>query len=161
MAISWPGHVKDVGGIRNQFHHVIDILPTILEVTGIPAPQMVNGIRQKPIEGVSMAYTFDDATAPSRRDVQYFEMVGDRALYQDGWKIVARHRKGEDFDTDHWELFRMADDYSEVNDLSVQNPERVRHMVERWWQEAERFGVLPLDDREAERALDWFRSSAP
>ncbi len=87
LAISWPGHIKDVGGIRTQFHHVIDIVPTILEAAGIPAPTTVNGIAQKPIEGVSMAYTFDQAgaNAPSKRDTQYFEMVGNRAIYHDGW----------------------------------------------------------------------------
>ena len=95
MAISWPGHIKDVGGIRTQFHHMIDIVPTILEATGIKAPEMVNGILQKPIEGVSMAYTFDPAAAgpnaPSKRDTQYFEMVGNRGIYHDGWN-AARHR---------------------------------------------------------------------
>ena len=87
LAISWPGHIKDVGGIRTQFHHVIDIVPTILEAAGVQAPDIVNGIRQKPIEGVSMAYTFDqaNANAPSKRDTQYFEMVGNRAIYHDGW----------------------------------------------------------------------------
>ena len=87
LAISWPGHIKDVGGIRTQFHHVIDIVPTILEAAGIQAPEMVNGIKQKPIEGVSMVYTFDqaNANAPSKRDTQYFEMVGNRAIYHDGW----------------------------------------------------------------------------
>ena len=87
MVISWPGHIKDAGGIRTQFHHMIDIVPTILEATGIPAPATVNGIAQKPIEGVSMAYTFDkaNANAPSKRDTQYFEMVGNRAIYHDGW----------------------------------------------------------------------------
>ena len=87
MAISWPGHIKDVGGIRTQFHHMIDIVPTILEATGIQAPVMVNGVAQKPIEGVSMAYTFDkaNANAPSTRNTQYFEMVGNRAIYHDGW----------------------------------------------------------------------------
>ena len=87
MAISWPGHISDVGGIRTQFHHMIDVVPTILEAAGIPAPDMVNGIKQKPIEGVSMAYTFDkaNANAPSKRDTQYFEMFANRAIYHDGW----------------------------------------------------------------------------
>jgi Sulfatase len=87
LAISWPGHIKDVGGIRTQFHHVIDIVPTILELTGIRAPEVVNGIKQKPIEGVSMAYTFDpaNANAPSKRDTQYFELGGNRAIYHDDW----------------------------------------------------------------------------
>ena len=93
MAMSWPGHIKDAGGIRTQFHHMIDIVPTILEATGIPAPVMVNGIAQKPIEGVSMAYTFDkaNASAPSTRTTQYFEMFANRAIYNDGW-IAARRR---------------------------------------------------------------------
>ena len=87
MAMSWPGHIKDVGGIRHQFHHVIDIVPTILEATGIPAPDTINGIKQRPIEGVSMAYTWDkaNANAPSRHNTQYFEMLGNRAIYHDGW----------------------------------------------------------------------------
>ena len=87
MAISWPGHIKDAGGIRNQFHHIIDIVPTILEATGIKAPEMVDGIKQKPIEGVSMAYTFDkaNANAPSTRKTQYFEMIANRGIYHDGW----------------------------------------------------------------------------
>ena len=94
MAISWPGHITDAGGIRTQFHHVIDIVPTILEASGIKAPATVNGIAQKPIEGVSMAYTFDkaNANAPSKRETQYFEMVGNRAIYHDGW-VAARRRR--------------------------------------------------------------------
>jgi arylsulfatase len=91
MAISWPGHITDKGGIRNQFHHVIDIVPTILEATGIPAPVMVDGMAQKPIEGVSMAYTFDKANADalSHRSTQYFEMMGVQGLYNDGWMLSA------------------------------------------------------------------------
>lgn len=161
LVMHWPKGIAQRGAIRSQYHHVIDVLPTLLELTGVQAPAQYRGVAQQPLHGVSMAYTFDDATASSRRDVQYFEMVGDRALYQDGWKIVARHRKGEDFDADTWELFRMGDDFSEVRDMAIQEPERVRRMIERWWREAERYGVLPLDDREAERALDWFRASAP
>lgn len=161
LIMHWPKGISERGAIRSQYHHVIDVLPTLLDLTGVQAPAQYQGVPQLPLHGVSMAYTFNDANAPSRRDVQYFEMVGDRALYQDGWKIVARHRKGEDFDADTWELFRMGDDFSEVRDMAVQQPERVKRMVDRWWQEAERYGVLPLDDREAERALDWFRASAP
>jgi len=95
LAISWPGHIKDVGGIRTQFHHVIDIVPTILELTGIRAPEVVNGIKQKPIEGVSMAYTFDpaNANAPSKRDTQYFELGGNRAIYHDDWIAARRVRR--------------------------------------------------------------------
>jgi arylsulfatase A-like enzyme len=161
LIMHWPKGIAQRGAIRGQYHHVIDVLPTLLELTGVEAPAQYRGVQQLPLHGVSMAYTFADAKAPSRRNVQYFEMVGDRALYQDGWKIVARHRKGDDFDADTWELFRMEDDFSEVRDMAAKEPERVRRMAERWWQEAAQYGVLPLDDREAERALDWFRASAP
>ena len=131
MAISWPGHITDVGGIRTQFHHVIDIVPTILEATGIKAPEMVNGIQQKPIEGVSMAYTFDkaNANAPSKHDTQYFEMVGNRAIYHDGWvaattppsppwMLGATMPALGDY---QWELYNVAKDYSENNDLAAQD----------------------------------------
>ena len=126
LAISWPGHINDAGGIRTQFHHVIDIVPTILEATGIKAPELVNGIKQKPIEGVSMAYTFDkaNANAPSKHDTQYFEMVGNRAIYHDGWIAATTPPaapwllatgKLPDVTTDYnWELYNIAEDYSRI-----------------------------------------------
>ena len=126
MAISWPGHIKDVGGIRTQFHHVIDIVPTILEATGIQAPELVNGIKQKPIEGVSMAYTFDpaNANAPSKRDTQYFEMVGNRAIYHDDWIaattppappwVMGTAKMPDVVNGYQWELYNIAEDYSRV-----------------------------------------------
>ena len=131
LAISWPGHIKDVGAIRTQFSHVIDIVPTILEATGIKAPEMVNGIPQKPIEGVSMMYTFDkaNANAPSKHDTQYFEMLGNRAIYHDGWiaattppspswMLGAAMPPMGDY---KWELYNVAKDYSENNDLAAQH----------------------------------------
>ncbi len=128
MAISWPGHIKDVGGIRTQFHHVIDIVPTILEAAGVRAPEVVNGIKQKPIEGVSMTYTFDqaNANAPSKRDTQYFEMVGNRAIYHDGWIAATTPPappwllgtgKMPPMNEYKWELYNITEDYSEYNDL--------------------------------------------
>ena len=128
MAISWPGHIKDPGGIRTQFHHVIDIVPTILAATGIKAPEEVNGIKQKPIEGVSMAYTFDkaNANAPSKHETQYFEMVGNRAIYHDGWIASTtppaapwplNTGKVPGVNDYNWELYNIADDYSQYNDL--------------------------------------------
>lgn len=161
LIVSWPRGIAQRGAIRAQYHHVIDVLPTVMELAGVQAPAQYRGIDQIPIHGVGMAYTFDAADAATRRPLQYFEIVGDRALCEDGWKIVARHRKGEDFEIDRWELYRMSEDFSETNDLADQQPERVQRMVALWWQEAERYGVLPLDDRESERALDWFRSAAP
>ena len=134
MAMSWPGHIKDAGGIRTQFHHVIDIVPTILEATGIQAPVMVNGIAQKPIEGVSMAYTFDkaNANAPSTRDTQYFEMFGNRAIYHDGWIaattppqppwLMGPGKMPDVVNGYKWELYNIAEDYSQNNDLAAKIP---------------------------------------
>ncbi len=161
LIMHWPRGIAARGEVRTQYHHVIDVLPTLLEVTGVQAPQVYRGVPQTPVQGVSMAYTFGDPHAPSRRHLQYYEIVGNRALYDDGWKIVAQHAKGADYDSDSWELYRVEDDFSEIEDLASQHPERVSAMVAAWWREAERCGVLPLDDRESERALDWFRMNAP
>jgi len=165
MAISWPGHIKDLGGIRSQFHHIIDIAPTILEAAGIQAPETVNGIAQKPIEGVSMAYTFDsaNASAPSKRDTQYFEMFGNRALYHDGW-IAATvppqppwlmgTAKMPDLMTGYkWELYNIADDYSENNDLAAKNPDKLKELQALFMDEARKYQVFPLDNSILERAL--------
>ncbi len=165
MAISWPGHIKDLGGIRSQFHHIIDIAPTILEAAGIQAPQTVNGIAQKPIEGVSMAYTFDsaNASAPSKRDTQYFEMFGNRALYHDGW-IAATvppqppwlmgTAKMPDLMTGYkWELYNITDDYSENNDLAAKNPEKLKELQALFMDQAKKYQVFPLDNSILERAL--------
>ncbi|MCE0521580.1 MAG: arylsulfatase [Methylacidiphilales bacterium] len=156
LAISWPGHISDPGGIRPQFHHVIDIVPTILEAAGIPAPDMVNGIKQKPIEGVSMAYTFDkaNANAPSKHDTQYFEMVGNRAIYHDGWIAATTPpvapwllgAKMPDLGDYHWELYNVAQDYSENNDLAAQMPDKLKEMQALFISEAAKYQVLPLDN---------------
>ena len=157
LAISWPGHIKDVGGIRTQFHHVIDIVPTILEAAGIQAPQLVNGIKQKPIEGVSMLYTLDqaNANAPSKRDTQYFEMVGNRAIYHDGWVAATTPPspswlmgagKFPDVGDYHWELYHIAEDYSEYNDLAASNPDKLKEMQALFQTEAANHQVLPLDN---------------
>jgi arylsulfatase A-like enzyme len=157
MAIAWPSHIKDAGGIRNQFHHVIDIVPTILEATGIPAPFTVNGIQQAPIEGVSMAYTFDksNASAPSRHRTQYFEMLGLRALYHDGWIAStlpyrapwdATKPEPEDIIKGvTWELFDLAKDPTQNNNVAEQYPEKLRELQTRFWVEADKYQVLPLD----------------
>jgi len=165
MAISWPGHIKDVGGIRSQFHHIIDIAPTILEVTGIQAPTTVNGIAQKPIEGISMAYTFDsaNATAPSKRDTQYFEMFGNRALYHDGWIaatvppqppwLMGTVKMPDVLTGYKWELYNIADDFSETNDLAAQNPAKLKELQGLFMDEARKYQVLPLDNSILERIL--------
>ena len=157
MAISWPGHIKDVGGIRTQFHHVIDIVPTILEATGIQAPDVVDGIKQKPIEGVSMVYTFDqaNANAPSKRDTQYFEMVGNRAIYHDGWIAATTPPsppwelgtgKMVPLDQYKWELYNITEDYSEYNDLAASNPDKLKELQALFNTEAAKYQVFPLDN---------------
>ena len=158
MAISWPDRIKDAGGIRTQFHHMIDIVPTILEATGIPAPVMVNGIAQKPIEGVSMAYTFDkaNANAPSTRTTQYFEMFGNRAIYHDGWIaattppappwLLGTAKLPDVVNGYKWELYNIADDYSENNDLAAKMPDKLREMQELFLVEAAKYNVFPLDN---------------
>jgi arylsulfatase A-like enzyme len=164
MAISWPGHIKDVGGIRPQFHHMIDIVPTILEAVGIQAPETVNGIAQKPIEGVSMAYTFDSAgaNAPSKRETQYFEMFGNRALYHNGWIAVTPPpqppwlmgtAKMPNLNDYKWELYNIADDFSENNDLAAKNPDKLRELQGLFMDEAKKYQVLPLDNSIIERLL--------
>jgi arylsulfatase len=157
MVISWPGHIKDVGGIRSQFHHMIDIMPTILEATGIQAPTTVNGIAQRPIEGVSMAYTFDkaNANAPSKRETQYFEMFANRGIYHDGWYACTTPpappwalgtTKLPEINDYKWELYNIAEDYSQYNDLAAKNPDKLKQMQALFLTEAGKYNVLPLDN---------------
>jgi arylsulfatase A-like enzyme len=165
MAISWPGHIKDSGGIRPQFHHIIDIVPTILEAAGLQAPETVDGIAQKPIEGVSMVYTFDSANAkaPSKRDTQYFEMFGNRALYHDGWVattvppqppwLMGTVKMPDVLTGYKWELYNIADDFSETNDLAAKNPEKLKELQDLFMVEAKKYQVLPLDNSILERIL--------
>jgi arylsulfatase len=157
MAIHWPKGIKAQREVRSQWHHVIDIAPTILEAAGLPEPKTVNGIPQKPIEGVSLAYTFADAKAPSRHTVQYFEIFGNRAIYQDGWLAGTVHRAAWEFqprktlENDTWELYDTRNDFSLANDLAAKNPEKLREMQALFLQEAVKYSVLPLDDRVLER----------
>ncbi len=165
MAIAWPNRIKDAGGIRSQFHHMIDIVPTILEATGLQAPSMVNGIAQKPIEGVSMAYTWDqaNATAPSTRTTQYFEMMGNRAIYHEGWIaattppeppwLMGLVKMPDVLNGYQWELYNLAEDYSEYNDLAATRPDKLREMQELFLVEASKYQVFPLDNSVAQRAL--------
>ena len=157
MCISWPGHIKDVGGVRTQFHHMIDIVPTILEATGIEAPVEVDGIKQKPIEGVSMAYTFDQANAqaPSKRTTQYFEMFCNRGIYHEGWYACTTPfappwlmgtGKLPDVNDYKWELYNITEDFSQNNDLAAKNPDKLKEMQALFLTEAEKYQVLPLDN---------------
>jgi arylsulfatase len=165
MAISWPGHITDKGGIRWQFHHVIDIVPTILEVTGIPAPNMVDGIGQKPIEGVSMAYSFDKANADtaSTHKTQYFEMMGVQGLYNDGWMLSAVPKRppwellgaaiADPASAFKFELYNLRKDWTQYTDVSAQNPEKVREMTDFMFGEFAKHNVLPLDASVATRLV--------
>lgn len=147
--VHWPKGLDDPGGVRHQFHYVTDIAPTIYELVGVDPPSTYRGVPQLPIAGTSMAYTFDPqhTDEPSRHSSQYFEMMGHRGMYVDGWKAVTHHEEGTPFDEDVWELYDLSADPSECNDLAQQQPERLAALVDRWWAEAETHGVLPLDDR--------------
>jgi len=162
LIVSWRDGLKARGEIRRQFHHVIDIAPTLLDLAGVAAPQVHQGVPQLPIHGTSMRYSFADAHAPTERQTQYFEMFTHRALWHEGWKAVSFHRRGSRYDDDAWELYHLDDDFSECNDLAAQEPERLRRMIDRWWAEAGRFGVLPLDDRGfTERAVRYQTPGSP
>jgi arylsulfatase A-like enzyme len=158
VIVSWPAKIKDKGGLRSQFHHVIDVTPTIYELTGITAPTMLNGVPQKPIEGTSFAYTFDDAKAKDRRTTQYFEMGCVRGLYHKGWMASAIAfapwnpiRTGFDIDKQKWELYHIDEDFSQANDVAAANPQKLRELQDMWWAEAAKYNVLPLDWRGTER----------
>jgi len=158
VVMSWPGHITDLGGIRRQFHHVIDIVPTILEAAGISQPDTINGIKQIPIEGVSIAYTWENANAaaPTRHTTQYFEMLGNRAIYHDGWVAATTPvtlpwelstRTPPDVITGYnWELYNVEEDPTQSNDLAVKMPDKVKQMQDLFYAEARKYNVLPLDN---------------
>jgi arylsulfatase A-like enzyme len=166
--IHWPKGIKATGELRSQFHHLIDVAPTILEAAGLPEPTSVNGVQQEPIHGVSMLYSFNDAKAAERRETQYFEMFGNRGIYHKGWTAVTRHKTpwlllGEEtpaFDDDVWELYDTSKDWSQSNNLAKQMPEKLHELQRLWLIEATRYNVLPLDDRAAER-IDAERAGRP
>jgi len=162
LVISWPARIHDAGGIRTQFHHVVDILPTLLEVAGVKMPTVVDGVRQVPLDGMSLAYTFDDAKAPERRHTQYFEIFGYRAIYHDGW-LASTQVKNPPWRADSpsteaeggpWELYDLTKDFSQTRDLAASMPEKVRELEQLWWTEAERNGVLPVNVERGLRRLD-------
>jgi arylsulfatase A-like enzyme len=159
LVINWPKRIKAGGEIRSQFHHVIDIVPTILEAAGVQAPLLLNGTPQKPIEGVSMAYSFDDAKAPTRHTTQYFEMTANRAIYHDGWIASTTPARlpwetlgaAPDPDDYQWELYNLADDFSQAKNVARENPQLLRDMQARFLIEAVKYNVLPLDSSFADR----------
>ncbi len=159
MVISWPRRIKTKGEVRAQFHHVIDVAPTVLEAAGLPEPKVVNGTPQEPIEGVSMVYTFDDARAPSRHTTQYFEIFGNRAIYHDGWFAGTVHKAPWESQPraallqDKWELYDTRNDFSLANDLAAKNPAKLAEMQDLFMKEGARYHVLPIDDRGNERLV--------
>lgn len=158
MAISWPERIKDAGGTRRQFAHVIDIVPTILEATGIPAPDTIDGIKQAPIEGTSMVYTFDkaNADAPTRHGTQYFEMLGNRAIFHEGWVAatipatipweLSTKAPPDVIDGYKWELYNVMEDPTQYNDLASQMPDKLAQLKNIFYLEAAKYNVLPLDN---------------
>jgi arylsulfatase len=172
MAISWPARIKDAGEIRNQFHHVIDVVPTILEAAGLPEPVSVNGVAQRPIEGVSMAYTFDDASAADRRTTQYFEMFGSRAIYHDGWIASApptgapwiltlAEPPADVMNGFKWELYDTNKDWTQAHDLAAEMPDKLRDMQQLFTMEATKYRVFPLDDSRLTRFISEKPSYTP
>jgi arylsulfatase len=165
MVVSWPAHIKDKGGLRDQFIHVIDVVPTLLEVTGIPAPEYVDGIKQAPIEGTSFAYTFDaaNAKAASRHKTQYFEMMGQWALYHDGWFLSTKVNRApweafgaanpDPLNNQVFQLYNLDEDFSQAIDIAAQNPEKVAQMRKMFLKEAKKYQVLPLDASVAARIV--------
>ncbi len=153
LVVSWPARIKARGEMRSQFHHVVDIMPTILDAVGVAMPDIVDGARQQPVDGISMTYTFDAPDAPSRHTTQYFEMLGNRGMYQDGWMASTTPAvmpwdmaKSVSPDSYKWELYDLRDDYSQAHDLAAQQPEKLKALQDLWMAEAQRNNVLPLDN---------------
>jgi len=157
MVMHWPRGIKAKGEVRSQFHHVIDVAPTVLEAAGLPEPTMVNGTKQRAMDGVSMVYSFDDPQAKDRRTTQYFEMFGNRAIYHEGWVAATRHSipwlaaSLPPVAEDRWELYNIDEDFSQANDLAAQNPAKLKELQDLFIREAIRNNVLPIDDRRVER----------
>ena len=154
LVLCWPRGITSRGELRYQFAHASDVVPTLLDLLGIEAPQQINGITQMPLEGVSFAASIQQSDAPSKSRPQYFEMFGHRGLWHAGWKAVTYHAPGTPYDADAWELFHLAEDFSETHDLAAQEPDKLATMIQLWWQEAEQHKVLPLDDRFRERFVE-------
>ena len=154
LVIAWPRGIAARGALRHGFRHACDVAPTLLEVIGVAPPAAINGVAQRPIDGVSFKASLNDADAPARERPQYFEMFGHRGIWQAGWKAVAFHPPGAPFESDRWELYHLDADFSETDDLAGREPERLKALIALWWQEAGRNQVLPLDDRFGPRFAD-------
>jgi len=161
LIVHWPKGIADQGGIRKDFAYVTDIAPTLYEVAGVDVPAVYRGFEQMPLAGLSLADTFGGDRGEDRPRTQYFEMGGHRALYRNGFKAVTRHNQGQSFDDDKWELYDLRNDLSEFHDLAESQPELLAELIAVWWEEAEKFGVLPLDDRGIELFASRYRENSP
>ncbi len=160
LIIHWPAKISDPGAIRSQYLHITDVYPTVLELAGLPVPTDVNGVEQMPIEGQSFAASITQPSAPQAKHVQYYEMLGSRAIWHDGWMAVTWHRPGTDWDDDPWELYDQRVDYTQAHDLAETYPDKLRELIELWWEQAREHNVLPLDDRGRDRFVDPTRPTA-
>jgi len=156
LVVHWPNGFEGKGEVRSQWHHVVDVGPTIMEAAGLPFPKEVNGAEQKPFEGVSMLYSFASADAEDRHTTQYFEMFANRAIYHDGWVAAAKHKTpwlpvDGSIEDDTWELYHVAEDFSQAHDLAAEQPERLAELQQLFLEEAKKYQVLPMDDRTYER----------
>jgi arylsulfatase len=147
LVVHWPKGIADTGTMRHQFHHVSDLAPTLLEIAGVPMPEMLHGIDQMPMHGTSLRYTFDQPDEPTRKMVQHFEMLGHRGIVADGWKAVTIHDPRTTLDDDVWELYHLDHDFSESDDLAADHPDIVERLASLWWDEAAKYKVLPVDER--------------
>ena len=156
LVVRWPDGIQAQGETRRQFYHVVDVTPTLLDLLGVPLPSHVNGVEQIPLHGTSMAHTLNDNDADTRKTIQYFETIGQRALWHRGWKAVTFHHRGTSFDDDVWELYHLDVDLAEIDNLAEQHPEKLKGLIDLWWREAEHYGVLPLDDLTGRRGVGWW-----
>ena len=156
LLVRWPLGIRAMGETRRQFQHVVDVTPTLLDLLGVPVPSQVNGVEQMPLHGVSMAHTLNDGGADTRKSVQYFETIGQRGIWHRGWKAVTFHRRDTRFEDDVWELYHLDVDLAEIDNLADRHPDKLAELVGLWWQEAERYGVLPLDDLTGRRGVGWW-----
>ena len=154
LIVHWPQRISDGGAVRSQYHHITDIMPTLLELVDVPVPRVVNGVEQLPLEGTSLAYTINGADAPRQRRVQYYEMLGSRALWLDGWMAVTWHKPNSPWEDDVWELYHQDQDFAQVHNLAAQHPDKLKALIAEWWVQARKHHVLPLDDRLYMRLVD-------
>ncbi len=160
LVVHWPAGIADPGRLRTQYHHIVDLYPTLLELAGLSVPDVVNGVDQQPIEGHSFAPTLGASDAPDVKTTQYYEMLGSRAIYHEGWMAVTWHKPGTDWDDDPWELYDQRADYTQAWDLATEHPDKLADLIELWWREARSHNVLPLDDRGRDRFIDPSRPRA-